>query len=501
MTDKKIGVGKLAWEKLKTVLVAWRKKLRGTVKWLYPGLGVKRYLLLTLLGLLIFMGGLFFFWRRGLVYRAKVELLLHLMDGFFHQPLWGVLLLLAGALLVLRGLQQTGKAIAGILLPDHSRHLIEKLYTRRYLERGPKIVVIGGGTGLSVLIRGLKEYTSNITAVVTVTDDGGSSGRLRGEMGVLPPGDLRDCLLALADTEPLLEKLFQYRFPDGKGLGGHNFGNLFIVVMAEMLGYSRAMQEFSKVLAIRGTVLPVTLEQVILRAVFTDGSTAVGETNIVQAGRHIASLSLQPAACRPLPQVLRAISEAEAIILGPGSLYTSVLPNLLVPGVKEALAQATAPCIYVCNIMTQPGETEGLSAAGHLQVLFRHGCEGLIDGIVVNNATDLPPALAVRYQQEGATTVKVDDDVLTQWNIKVIAAPLLNHHTAAHHDCKKLAALLFDRLAGWETGLDGLWAYTRANLNGNLRRARKEMGVPSAGPLAKTHKKLKHILKHALRKV
>jgi uncharacterized cofD-like protein len=486
---------------MKTVLVAWRKNLLGTVKWFYPGLGVKRHLLVALLGLLIFMGGLFFFWRRGIVFRAKAELLLHLMEGFFSQPLWGVLLLAGGAFLILRGLQQTGKAIAGILLPDHSRNLIEKLYTRRYLERGPKIVVIGGGTGLSVLIRGLKEYTSNITAVVTVTDDGGSSGRLRGEMGVLPPGDLRDCLLALADTEPLLEKLFQYRFPDGEGLGGHNFGNLFIVVMAEMLGYSRAMQEFSKVLAIRGTVLPVTLEQVILQAVFADKSTAVGETNIVQAGKHIATLSLQPAACRPLPQVLRAIDAAEAIILGPGSLFTSVLPNLLVPGVKEALAKAAAPCLYVCNIMTQHGETEGLSAAEHLQVLFRHGCEGLIDGIVVNNATDLPPALAAKYQQEGAATVKVDYEALAQLNIKVIEAPLLNDHEVARHDCKKLAALLFDSLAGWETGLDGLRAYTRVNLNGDLRRACKEMGVPPSGPLARTHKKLRHFLKHALRRV
>jgi uncharacterized cofD-like protein len=485
---------------VKGVLISCRERLQKAVKWLYPGLGVKRYLLLTLAGLFLLMSGLFFFWRRGIVSREKAELLLELLEGFFLHPLWGVLLLVLGAVLLFWGLHQTGKAVAGVLLPDHSRSLIEKLYTRRYLEKGPKIVALGGGTGLSVLIRGLKEYTSNITAVVTVTDDGGSSGRLRGEMGVLPPGDLRDCLLALADTESLLEQLFQYRFPRSEGLGGHNFGNLFIVAMAEMLGFNRAMQEFNKVLAIRGTVLPVTLDQVTLRAVFKDGSTAAGETKIVQEGKRIESITLCPPDCRPLPRVLSAIDEADAIILGPGSLYTSVLPNLLVPGVREALAKAAAPCLYVCNIMTQPGETEGLSAAEHLEVLFRHGCTGLIDSIVVNNSTDLPPVLAEKYQKEGALPVEVDHKALAQWNVKVMEAPLLDHNEAVRHDSKKLAALLLNELAGRETGLDGLWAYTLANLNGNLRRARKEMGVPAGNPLATTHKKLKRIFKHAFRK-
>ena len=482
-------------------MISWRERLQKAVKWLYPGLGVKRYLLLTLVGLVFFMSGLLFFWRRGIFFREKAALLLGMLEGFFQSPLWGVLLLALGIFLLCWGLQLTGNAIASVLLPDHSRSLIEKLYTRRYLERGPKIVALGGGTGLSVLIRGLKKYTSNITAIVTVTDDGGSSGRLRGEMGVLPPGDLRDCLLALADTESLLEELFQYRFQRSEGLGGHNFGNLFIVAMAEMLGFSRAVQEFNKVLAIRGTVLPVTLEQVTLQAVFEDGSRTAGETKIVQERKPIKSISLCPPDCRPLPQVLSAIEEADAILLGPGSLYTSVLPNLLVPGVREALRKSPAPCLYICNIMTQPGETEGLSAAEHLKVLFRHGCAGLIDGIVVNNSTDLPPDLLEKYQKEGAQLVEVEPEVLAQWQIKVIAAPLLDHNEVVRHDSKKLAALLLNQLAEWETGLDGLWAYTLANLNGNLRRARKEMGAPAGHPLATTHKKLKHILKHAFRKV
>ena len=465
---------------MKAVWVFWRGGLQRAVKWLYPGLGVKRYLLLTLSGLFIFMGGLLFLWRQEIACRAKVELLLKLMEGFLPYPFLGVLLLVLGAVLLFRGLQLTGRAVAGVLQPEHSRTLIEKLYTQRYLGKGPKIVALGGGTGLSVLIRGLKEYTANVTAVVTVTDDGGSSGRLRGEMGVLPPGDLRDCLLALADTESLLEKLFQYRFPSGEGLGGHNLGNLIIVAMVEMLGYNRAMQEFGKVLAIRGAVLPVTMEQVTLQAVFADGSTAAGETKIVQEKKRIKSITLSPRDCQPLPQVLKAIEDADAIILGPGSLYTSVLPNLLVPGVREAIAGAAAPCIYVCNIMTQPGETEGLSASEHLEVLSRHGFGGLIDGIVVNNATDLPPDLAAKYRQEGACPVDVDHAALARWGIKVLTAPLLDTREAARHDHKKLAALLCKGLAGRETGWNGLCNCTRANLHGSLRRARREMGSPAA---------------------
>lgn len=482
-------------------MVAWRERLRKAVKWLYPGLGVKRYLLLALLGLFFFMSGLLFFWRQEILFREEAVLILGMMEGFFRHPLWGIFLLLLGIVLLFWGLQLTGNAIAGVLLPGHSRSLIEKLYMRRYLERGPKIVALGGGTGLSVLIRGLKEYTSNITAIVTVTDDGGSSGRLRGEMGVLPPGDLRDCLLALADRESLLEQLFQYRFRGNEELGGHNLGNLFIVAMAEMFGYSRALQEFNNVLAIRGTVLPVTLEQVTLQAVFEDGSRAVGETKIVQEGKPIRNISLYPPRCCPLPQVISAIEEAEAIFLGPGSLYTSVLPNLLVPGVREALRRSPAPCFYICNIMTQPGETAGFSAAEHLKALFRHGCADLIDGIVVNSSTDLPSTLLEKYEEEGAQLVEVDAEALAQWPIQVIAAPLLDYNEVARHDSRKLAALLLSQLAGWETGLDGLWAYTLYNLDGKLRRARKEMGASAGYPLPATRKKLKRILKHAFRKV
>ena len=260
----------------------WLEKFREAVKWLYPGLGVKRWLLLTMAGLLILLCGLFLLWTHGFINKEGTRAFLELLEGFSFHPLILVAIVFLGLFFMFLGFQQTGNAIAGNLLPHHGRRLIEKLYSKRYLEKGPKILAIGGGTGLSVLLRGLKEYTSNITAVVTVTDDGGSSGRLRGEMGILPPGDLRNCVLALADTEPLLEELFQHRFQKGSDLEGHSFGNLFIAAMTEMMGFKRAILEFSKVLAIRGTVLPVTLEHVFLKARFTDGTEAEGETSIVK---------------------------------------------------------------------------------------------------------------------------------------------------------------------------------------------------------------------------
>ncbi|HAA34960.1 MAG TPA: hypothetical protein DCD97_06570, partial [Firmicutes bacterium] len=211
--------------------ISWRERIRGAAKWLYPGLGVKRWFLIVLLGLLLFMSGLFFLWTEGIILTEKIKLVTSFLSAFSPHPGWSFLLLLSGILLLFWGLQQMGNAIAGILLPNHGRRLVEKLYSRRYLEKGPKIVAIGGGTGLSVLLRGLKEYTTNITAVVTVTDDGGSSGRLRDEMGMLPPGDIRNCLLALSDTGPLLEQLFQHRFKGSEGLEGHSFGNLFLAAM------------------------------------------------------------------------------------------------------------------------------------------------------------------------------------------------------------------------------------------------------------------------------
>jgi len=464
---------------------SWRERIREAVKWLYPGLGVKRWFLVVLLGLFILLCGLFFLWTQEVISCERVALLAKFLASFNPPFFASLFLLVLGILMLFWGFLQMGNAIARLLLPHYSRQLVEKLYSRRYLEKGPKIVAIGGGTGLSVLLRGLKEYTTNITAVVTVTDDGGSSGRLRKEMDILPPGDIRNCLLALADTEPLLEQLFQHRFKGCESLEGHSFGNLFLAAMTEMMGFNKAVLEFSKVLAIRGRVLPVTLEKVALKARFTDGSFARGETNIVREKKTIERIFLEPADCSPLPEVINAIKEADAVILGPGSLYTSVLPNLLLPGVVDSIKESKALCLYVCNIMTQPGETDGFTASCHLKALFEHGCRDIIRGIIVNSTQQIPAALLEKYQKEGAEAVAVDRPALERLNVEVIEAPLLDPGELARHDGKKLAALILNKLME-EKGLERLWAYAMISLNANFRRTKKELGdyLPASFPLS-----------------
>ena len=283
--------------------------------------------------------------------------------------------------------------------------MVDLLYEQNLLSRAPRVVVIGGGTGMPVLLRGLKELTSNLTAIVTVADDGGSSGRLRGELGILPPGDIRNCLIALATTEPLLEQLFQYRFNTDSQLDGHSFGNLFIAAMSEITGdFEAAVKESSKVLAVRGRVLPVTLDNIGLGAELVDGRVVYGESNITADPVAIKKVHILPADVTPLPEALLALQEADAIVLGPGSLYTSVIPNLLVPGIAQAIADSNATKIYACNVMTQPGETTGYTASDHLRAILQHTTPELVDYVLVNTAA-IEPALLQRYQAEGAEPV------------------------------------------------------------------------------------------------
>jgi uncharacterized cofD-like protein len=301
------------------------------------------------------------------------------------------------------------------------------------------IVVIGGGTGLAVLLKGLKKYTSRLTAIVTVADDGGSSGRLRAEMGVLPPGDIRNCLVALAETETLMDKVFQHRFQAGGGLQGHTLGNLLLVAMSEIAGgFISAIQEVSKVLAVRGVVLPATLEPVVLAATMENGSTVVGETRIREHEGKIERISLVPDQCLPVPETLKAIQEADAIILGPGSLYTSIIPNLLVKGVAESLTEAKAPIIYVSNIMTEKGETDGFTAADHLQAIQRHLNQQLIDYVIVNSGVIDEDRLS-RYRQEKAIPVLPAYEEIQAMGIKIIERDLVSDDDVAWHDSDKLA--------------------------------------------------------------
>lgn len=303
----------------------------------------------------------------------------------------------------------------------------------------PKIVVIGGGTGLSVLLKGLKQYTAQLTAVVTVSDDGGSSGRLRAELGILPPGDIRNCLVALAETETLMDRIFQHRFAQGSGISGHNLGNLLLLAMTEITGdFVSAIKEVSKVLAVRGKVIPATLDQVVLEARMSDGAVITGETAIRKYSQKIDKIYLVPEACRPVPATLDALLEADAIILGPGSLYTSIIPNLLVEGVSSAIARSKAVKIYVSNIMTEQGETDDFSALDHLRVIMKYVEEPIIDYVILNTGI-IDDLRLKRYQEEKAIPVADSYQQILDMGIKVLAEDLVSNTEVAWHDANKLA--------------------------------------------------------------
>ena len=422
-------------------------------KWLYPGIGVKRWVatflaggFLTLLGAVLALGPQHV-WRWGL------NALTHFQQITGTTPQQGgLLLMMAGLALLYLGGRNLSVSVLGLFLPHEEGRVVDLLYRRRLLQRGPHLVVIGGGTGLSVLLRGIKEYTSNITAVVNVCDDGGSSGRLRGDMGILPPGDIRNCLLALADTEPVMKRLFQHRFTTGE-LAGHNFGNLFIAAMSEQMEFKEAIKEFSKVLAVRGQVLPVTLEAVTLEAQLVDGALLRGQSNIARAQGPIKRVALSPPGSRALPEVLQALAHADAIILGPGSLFTSVIPNLLVPEVREAVARSPAKKYYVCNVMTQPGETTGFTAAQHLETLEEYLGSGVIDYFIVNEARDIPRELRERYREEGAQLVTPDAEKIKDKRIKVIKGHLSAGRELIRHDAGLLAKTIMESLLQ-----EGNWA-------------------------------------------
>ena len=316
----------------------------------------------------------------------------------------------------------------------------------------PRVVALGGGTGLSTLLRGLKRHTSSITAIVTVTDDGGSSGRIRAEMGVLPPGDIRNCLVALADAEPLMKELFDYRFNGEGPLAGHSFGNLFIAAMSEIMGdFELAVKESSRVLLVRGEVLPATLDDCALGALLRDGREVLGETSVGGSTSGIERVFLRPPGPRPLPEALRAIAEADAIVLGPGSLYTSVMPNLLVDRVANAITASEAVKIYVCNVMTEPGETQGYTAQDHLAAIFGHAGPDVVDWIIVNDVP-ISDGMMRKYSYEGAEPVEWDREVLESMGIQVVEAAVASQTELVRHDpgaiAQEVMALVVPGLGG-----------------------------------------------------
>jgi uncharacterized cofD-like protein len=418
---------------------SWRE-LVGS-KWLLPGMGVKRWLLLLMAGVTALSLGVAY----ALVelYRELTlpSVFYYLTLQFIPRELRALLFGAFGLGAVAYATYRLNRSLLAVFMRPGQNNLANLVYQHRLRARGPRVVGIGGGTGLSSLLRGMKEHTANLTAIVTVADDGGSSGRLRRELGVLPPGDFRNCIAAMADAEPLMTELFQYRFAEGQGLDGHSFGNLFIVAMAGVTGnFERAIAESSRVLAVRGRILPSTLEHVTLCAELVgEGARVEGESQIPLSGHPIERVYLEPSGVRANAQALQAILQAELIVLGPGSLYTSVLPNLLVEEVTQAIRVSPALKVYVCNVAIQPGETDGYTVEDHVRAIEDHVGPGLIDAVVANNNMEVP---------SGNWTLELVRPVYTlQDRIPIVFANLQDPTSPWRHDPASLARCLLGLLS------------------------------------------------------
>ncbi len=404
-------------------------------KWLIPGMHVKRWLLLLFVGLLLMSLGAAYVLREIYVNYTFPGYIYYLSLQFLPRYVRGVLFLAGSVGIVLVAVWQLNRSLLSVFMPGvREDSLASIVYNERFRRRGPRIVTIGGGTGMSVLLRGMKTYTGNLTAVVTVADDGGSSGVLRRELGIIPPGDVRSCIAALADTEPLVNRLFQYRFELGSGLEGHSFGNLFIAAMSGVTGsMEQAIKETSRVLAVRGQILPSTLEDVTLWALNDAGERIAGESNITKHGGKISEVFLEPANAAAYPDAVVAIRDADLIVVGPGSLLTSVMPNLLVKGIREAVAASPAMKIYVCNVATQHGETDDFGVREHVTALEKYFYRGLFHYVVANSniAGPLPEAWHSR-------PVMVADYALE--SSRLVVADVVAEENRYRHDPQKLAA-------------------------------------------------------------
>lgn len=414
------------------------------LKWLYPGMKFKRWLALFAVGVIFVSLGLAFVFNYKYIGSLEEQIfrIVYTTTGSYDYMMTtfvGIVVVLFGLATMLLATRMIIRSVISVLLPDNSEKLVDLIYENRKLERGPNVTVIGGGHGLSVLLRGVKKLTKNVTAVVTVADDGGSSGRLREDFGMIPPGDLRNCLVALADTEPLMEKLFQHRFGGSGDLAGHSFGNLFIAAMTEVLGdVEQALKESSKVLAVRGRVLPASTQRVRLIATMTDGTIVEGESKIPEAKKRIDRVHLYPPEVKPAQSVLDAITDADIIVLGPGSLYTSILPNLLVDNVAETLRRSRAMKIYICNVMTQPGETSDYTASMHAKAIIDHAGPGVIDYVIVNSKP-VAESAQLKYAAENSYPVAVDEEGLAELGIRYLDTDIISQANPAHHDPDKLA--------------------------------------------------------------
>lgn len=417
------------------------------LSWLCPGINLKRWLLLFTLGVILCAFSLALLFNNQVM--GFVEELLfrmsYLTTGRYSNGLAYLSAgagIIAGLLVMIYATRRMVRSVVEAVIPENSDSLMETIFTQRKLSNGPAVTVLGGGTGLSTLLRGMKFITSNCSAVVTVADDGGSSGRLRQELGIIPPGDLRNCLVAMADREPLMERVMQYRFQGDSPLAGHNLGNLFLAGIAATEGGMEAgLNAASEILRVRGQVIPSTLSDIQLRADMTDGSVVLGESEITKAGKRIARLSMVPETAPATRSAVDAILKADVLIFGPGSLYTSVIPNLLVPGIREAVLESNAFKIYVCNVMTQPGETDGYGAYEHVKALEDHVGARFLDYVIVNDQAATPGQLE-QYKAKGQEPVTPDIDKIEAMGITVVPTRLISDHDLVRHNPQKLAQVI-----------------------------------------------------------
>ncbi|KOA19600.1 gluconeogenesis factor [Clostridium homopropionicum DSM 5847] len=410
------------------------------LQWLKPGIKLKRWVALGSMGILFIVFAAVEFFNKNNINKFYM---------FFY-----LFLIVAGIFTLYISITQGLKSTIALMNKGYlnmsidSSKLENLIYEKRLLVKGPKVVAIGGGTGLSTMLRGIKYYTSNITAIVTVGDDGGGSGTLREELGMLPPGDIRNCILALADTEPLMEELLQYRFKEGN-LKNQSFGNLFLAAMNGVSeNFEEAVKKMSSVLAVVGRVLPVTTDDMILKAELENGNIIEGESNIpieaIKQKSKIKSIFIEPEEAAALKEAVEAIKEADAVILGPGSLYTSVIPNLLVKEISKTLKESKAIKIYVCNIMTQEGETEDFEVADHIKAIFKHAGSGVVD-YVATNTQEINKAIKDRYLEKNAKPVLINEKNIIDLDVKVVEGDFVTvKNGLVRHDPDKLARFLME---------------------------------------------------------
>jgi len=418
------------------------------LRFLRPGINVKRWVLSIIFGIFLLL--LFFVMAFGdelqflfSIIGRQLSTLFQLTPGQYGGKLViELVLFLAGLVLLILGFTRVGNFLVDAVVPEKKGRIASLLFKRMDQSHAPSVVVLGGGSGLNSLLRGLKSHTSNITSIVSVADEGSHSRKIRNEFGLLPPGDIRNCIVALSDSGPLMAKLLEYRFSEGKELKGHNIGNLLITALSRITGsFEKGVEETGKILAIRGRVLPVSLGATHLCAELDNGKVIREEPNVevhkTKYKSEVKRLFLDPQVHGYKPSI-DAINQADIIVIGPGSVYTSILPTILVKGIPEAIAASKAKKVYVCNVMTQPGETDRYDAEAHVRRIVQYLGDGVLDYVIVNNER-APDQLYQKYKEEGATRVKYDDGSLDKYDVQVVSAPLMTKEDLLRHDPEKLA--------------------------------------------------------------